>query len=1011
MNILDTRQVINAFKGLPVYNKTSELLASLIKPEFPPLIYGWHVDPSISDPSNAITYIGDAMGKRSAGMTNIQQTVKGYRDLDYIQSSKTQAIITDYIPKNSDKTIVTLKLSNKTNTNSNHYLFGCAISNTERYCAVKEYSNNTTAGFYAGYDWSSGSNYNLTNVTLDTKQVYTLSETYIALDSTSRVPSVSNPYRDPTLKFGIFGFVNPNGIQINDGEDITFYNMKSYNSSNELIHEFIPVERISDGELGIIDTITETFYSNVGTGTFIKGSYITTSYWFDYGDWNDPFFIPKPCMLKSDGTVDYYLDENDYSKKAGSQEETYSWEQGNYGELVNSQLIKMPSTDGYYNKSIRTPYILTIPAGQEWIISSKLGWSSTVRIANSSGIIISIVSSNSTDNNPLIITASSSERKLGIHTVRVVNGSVVNSVPSDYGEDLSIIIRENSDISNSSYDGNAMMEWPLIYYKFESLEDRGYQLLESITSNGDNDYIITDIVGLNAATDSMEFDMSFGNLNQINDGALVLGCATINENNGSPYWQCFGIAEDGYDTNSTTRNNRFFFYHNSSTGGGGTIKRMVIRMNNNYNSRSTFKFKTPTDSIYNISSGTTYSPTIINPSIDVTTITGVDYEQKGRFTLFAAEYYEEGEDPIYYCCNRSATFYSGKIYRNNKVIHNFLPVKRLSDNKIGIYDTINNKFYGSVKDTLVAGNTTIDGNGWFYCSNKRVDNTYHCWCNYDSQNNIIDHFYTAIYNGTIINNKMRSLSGLELGSNGGTNQTGEDERTAALANNINSGTNVYPEWYMSVWSDYTLISGLIILLGKSLDVQHIFGLGITKNDVSGNGSDTYVTGTANTGGLFTGSITDSTIPVKIFGIENWWGCNWHRTIGLGTSNIYAYKLTYGTIDGTSMDGYAPNSGGNLGGYIPILSNGNTISANTASGYIKTMFFGKHGFIPIDYSGTKDTYWSCYGAVANNATAVVGSDNNPSLNNNAGLCIATNNVFGAHYTHIGTSLSCKPLKTT
>ena len=500
MNILDTRQVINAFKGLPVYNKASELLASLVKPEFPPLIYGWHVDPSISDPSNAITYIGNAMGKRSAGMTNIQQTVKGYRDLDYIQSSKTQAIITDYIPKNSDKTIVTLKLSNKTNTNSNHYLFGCAIANTERYCVVKEYSNNTTAGFYAGYDWSNGSNYNFTNVSLNTKQVYTLSKTYIALDSTSRVPSVSTPYRDPTLKFGIFGFVNPNGIQINDGEDITFYNMKSYNSSNELIHEFIPVERISDGELGVIDIITEKFYSNVGTGNFTKGSYITTPYWFDYGDWNEPFFIPKPCMLKSDGTVDYYLDENDYSKKAGSQEETYSWEQGNYGELVNSQLIKMPSTDGYYNKSIRTPYILTIPAGQEWIISSKLGWSSTVRIANSSGIITSIVSSNSTDNNPLIITASSSERKLGIHTVHVVNGSVVNSVPSDYGEDLSIIIRENSDISNSSYDGNAMMEWPLIYYKFESLEDKGYKQVEYIQSNG-SPYIVTDIVGLNTITD------------------------------------------------------------------------------------------------------------------------------------------------------------------------------------------------------------------------------------------------------------------------------------------------------------------------------------------------------------------------------------------------------------------------------------------------------------------------------------------------------------------------------
>lgn len=36
---------------------------------------------------------------------------------------------------------------------------------------------------------------------------------------------------------------------------------------------------------------------------------------FDYGSWKNAFFMPKPCMLKSDGTVDYYLDQNDYSKR------------------------------------------------------------------------------------------------------------------------------------------------------------------------------------------------------------------------------------------------------------------------------------------------------------------------------------------------------------------------------------------------------------------------------------------------------------------------------------------------------------------------------------------------------------------------------------------------------------------------------------------------------------------------------------------------------------------------
>ena len=36
---------------------------------------------------------------------------------------------------------------------------------------------------------------------------------------------------------------------------------------------------------------------------------------FNYGSWRNAFFMPKPCMVKTDGTVDYYLDPDDYTKK------------------------------------------------------------------------------------------------------------------------------------------------------------------------------------------------------------------------------------------------------------------------------------------------------------------------------------------------------------------------------------------------------------------------------------------------------------------------------------------------------------------------------------------------------------------------------------------------------------------------------------------------------------------------------------------------------------------------
>lgn len=45
---------------------------------------------------------------------------------------------------------------------------------------------------------------------------------------------------------------------------------------------------------------------------------------FNYGSWADAFFMPRPCMLKFDGTVDYYLNPNDYSKKADGTASDYN---------------------------------------------------------------------------------------------------------------------------------------------------------------------------------------------------------------------------------------------------------------------------------------------------------------------------------------------------------------------------------------------------------------------------------------------------------------------------------------------------------------------------------------------------------------------------------------------------------------------------------------------------------------------------------------------------------------
>ena len=59
-----------------------------------------------------------------------------------------------------------------------------------------------------------------------------------------------------------------------------------------------------------------TFPSGYDNSDFSDNAYMDfTGGSFHYGDWADAFFMPRSCMLKFDGTVDYYLNEDDETKK------------------------------------------------------------------------------------------------------------------------------------------------------------------------------------------------------------------------------------------------------------------------------------------------------------------------------------------------------------------------------------------------------------------------------------------------------------------------------------------------------------------------------------------------------------------------------------------------------------------------------------------------------------------------------------------------------------------------
>lgn len=282
-----------------------------------------------------------------------------------------------------------------------------------------------------------------------------------------------------------------------------------------------------------------------------------------------------------------------------------------------------------------------------------------------------------------------------------------------------------------------------------------------------------------------------------------------------------------------------------------------------------------------------------------------------------------------------------------------------------------------------------------YFSNKKVDDNFHCWSHIDNNGNEIDYCYMPIYNGSNINNMLRSISGkAPIGS-----QTVTNEITYAKANNQDNDMI----WYTETYADRTLINILLLLIGKSTDTQTVFGNG---HYIGGsNASHLLTSGTLNNKGLFYGTNGTGT-GVKVFGIENWWGNVWRRLAGwICDKGIHKVKLTYGQSDGSTTNGY--NTDGN--GYIALNTSViNGVSGNNG-GFINKMIFTNNGIAPISAYGSSTTYYADNMWINNAACtyAIVGCSCDGGFSTGA-FAISAKETIGSTYFGYNSSISCKPL---
>ena len=188
----------------------------------------------------------------------------GYIKLEYIESTGTQYIMTDIVP--SDDMGVMLKVSSMDINNDLIYLGSKGSGNTRFWIGN---SGVLGGSVYYGWNFYTASE-NRPVITANT--INEIKMNYLN-DRQNIFNNVVKEYILETLgnnPYPIAVFGGNSAGTVSYKSKIRLYELK-VSKANEIKYNFIPCMRKSDDVIGLYDIVNNVFYTNSGTGEFVKG--------------------------------------------------------------------------------------------------------------------------------------------------------------------------------------------------------------------------------------------------------------------------------------------------------------------------------------------------------------------------------------------------------------------------------------------------------------------------------------------------------------------------------------------------------------------------------------------------------------------------------------------------------------------------------------------------------------------------------------------------------------------
>lgn len=185
-----------------------------------------------------------------------------YQEVEYIENSGTQYLITDYVPTESSR--YELQYEQIAEPTGDNMFFGYTNASTANYFELY----NVIGRFYGASGLSRYQAIQIGSNKLPNIVSVSMSPNKLEIHDITNSPTAYYSQLSP-ISIGVFCWHRSTGAEyINKGARI--YYLKAYNGDN-LALNLIPCYRKSDNEIGMYDTVSQTFYTNQGIGTFTKG--------------------------------------------------------------------------------------------------------------------------------------------------------------------------------------------------------------------------------------------------------------------------------------------------------------------------------------------------------------------------------------------------------------------------------------------------------------------------------------------------------------------------------------------------------------------------------------------------------------------------------------------------------------------------------------------------------------------------------------------------------------------